>query len=146
MANTREHAQSRNFNVKRNRKNWWAAAAFDDQKGEAYFACVDLGVGIFNSLQVRSFRRRFFRGAGILSNADLLQSILRGRIESTTGVPFRGKGLPAIYEAARSGRIRELVLLSNDAYANVDRDDYREISPPFEGTILAWEVGKDQMQ
>jgi hypothetical protein len=145
MANTREHAQSQARPDVHRQTNWWAASAFDENKGEGYFACVDIGVGIFNSLQLRNLRQKLLAKAGFVSNADLLRDILLGKVQSTTGLPYRGKGLPSMYRASSAGRIRRLVILSNDACADVDKGTYFLVDPPFRGTIVAWEVGKEQV-
>jgi hypothetical protein len=69
-----------------------------------------------------------------------LRDILEGKIESRTGIPYRGKGLPAIYKAFLSGRISKLVIIANDVYANVADGDYRKMGTELGGTLLYWET------
>ena len=43
-------------------------------------------------------------------------------------------------EACEEGRIQNLMILSNHAYAHVGRQAYRELKVGFRGAIVCWEV------
>ena len=85
--------------------------------------------------------QRLLRG---LSHAKILQDVLGGKIASRTGDVFRGKGLPGINSATSEGRINNLVIISNRAYANVSGGEFRMISTPFRGTFVYWEVVREK--
>jgi hypothetical protein len=135
MGNTHNHATER-----RGQKPWWAMVYGDDEKKRICYAFLDTGVGIFKSVRLGPFRRAYRKMKLFGGNASILRDILKGNIESSTGIPYRGKGLPAIYAAANSKRIQSLIVIANDVYANVSEDDYRVMNVEFGGTLLYWET------
>jgi hypothetical protein len=135
MNNTHDHA-SRHDEL---RETWWATAYADLGRGRTCYTFLDTGVGIFGSVKVGRVRR-LFHLVGIADDARILRDILLGRVESSTGKPYRGKGLPAIYQHSQRGAIKSLVIVANNVYANVSRDDFRQMRIGFRGTLLYWEV------
>ncbi|MDP8989530.1 MAG: hypothetical protein M3N41_05535, partial [Acidobacteriota bacterium] len=95
--------------------------------------------GIFKSVRFDKLRS-FYKMVGFKSNADLLLDILHGKVESSTGYDYRGKGLPAIYQQFVRGGLQALVFVANDVYANIGRNEYRTLPEPFNGTVIYWEV------
>jgi hypothetical protein len=134
MTNTRNHA-SEAIDIQ---QTWWATVYADVSSNCVCYTILDMGVGIFRSLKVRGLRK-LYRALGVINNAEILREILEGRIESSTGVSYRGKGLPAIYRAAQNNRIRSLVIVTNDVYANVGKGEFKLLPVPFNGTLLYWE-------
>jgi hypothetical protein len=122
---------------------WWATVYCDVEKRIAQFTFVDNGIGIFQSGLIGPLRRAA-RAFGILNNASLLKRILRGEVESSTGLRYRGKGFPSMYDKLKKGLIRNLIIISNDVYANVAQDDYRTLDKSFRGTFLSWEHQYDE--
>jgi hypothetical protein len=135
MNNTHNHAAKSS----RSKETWWSTVFADLQRRRVCYTFVDVGVGIFRSVRLDPFRR-IYRVLGTTSNADILREIFEGKIESRTGIPYRGKGLPAIFNLSELGRIKSLVIISNDVYANVSTGAYRELNDPFRGTLLYWEI------
>jgi hypothetical protein len=135
MNNTRNHASGRHDY----QETWWATAYADVARNRACYTFLDTGVGIFRSVRIGKLRK-LFKFAGIKTDADILSDILLGRVESSTGQPFRGKGLPAIYRLCQIGSIKSLVLVANDVYARVEAGEYRQMRTSFSGTLLYWEV------
>lgn len=135
MNNTRDHAAGN----RKGPEKWWAAVHFDETAGKAIFTFVDNGIGIFKSrdLAVLQEALRILR---IKKNTDLLRKMLLGEIESSTGIPYRGRGLPSIYDCLKRGDIRNLVIITNDVYANIENNDYRTLKNEFDGTFLYWEI------
>jgi hypothetical protein len=119
-------------------QNWWASVYADKVAGRVCYTFVDLGVGIFRSIQIGPMRR-LYRFAGVTSNATILQDIFEGKVHSRTGVAYRGKGIPAIYRRFQEGKIRSLILITNDVYANLETKDFRILPIEFAGTLLYWE-------
>lgn len=134
MANTHNHASGKRLE----RETWWATAYGDEARGRVCYSFVDTGVGIFRSIKVH-WVRRAFRKIGVRKNFDLLLEILKGQVESRTGLAYRGKGLPTIYKKSQSGDIKSLFIIANDAYADVTNGVYKQLDPPFRGTLLYWE-------
>jgi len=132
MQNTKNHAGSAGRTTW-----WWATALVDSDKGKAYFCFVDRGVGIMKSVKVRPIRKAI---GAVTGTPGILRDILKGEIGSRTGLAFRGKGLPWIYETAKQGRVQNLVVIANDVYGAATADNYQSLSPGFGGTLIAWEV------
>jgi hypothetical protein len=135
MLNTHNHAAA----SRRNKETWWASVYADKGRGRICFTFVDTGVGIFKSVRVRGVRG-FYRKVGILDNSQILRDILQGRVQSSTGLHYRGKGLPAIYNDAQNGNLLGLIIVTNDVYADVSAGQYRLLKTPFRGTLLYWET------
>jgi hypothetical protein len=135
MDNTFTHASE----VMAGQVSWWATVYCDIERKKACYCFVDLGVGIFKS---KSFQQRIrylpitLRGRP----EERLKALVERRIPSRTGLPYRGKGLPWIYESGVAGRIESLVIIANDVYARPLRNEYRSLSNPFHGTFLYWET------
>src|SRR5207249_4368117 len=109
------------------------------QTRRAAFTFIDQGIGIFRS-QGLFFRIRLASKVLFQERTHVLRELLLRHIPSSSGVPYRGYGLPGIYEACIARRIRNLVIVSNDVYANVEKEDFRPLKNSFDGTILYWEV------
>jgi hypothetical protein len=135
MNNTRNHASGR----QPYQETWWATVYADLDRGRACYTFLDTGVGIFRSVRLGKLRR-LFKLVGIQDDATILRDILNGKVESSTGQPFRGKGLPAINNLSARGSIKSLVIVANDVYANVEKDEFRPMRTSFKGTLLYWEV------
>lgn len=135
MNNTHNHAAGK----KALRELWWLTVYADPARGCVSYTFLDTGVGILGSVRF-GFLRRAYKLVGLTDDARILRDILEGKVESSTGMPYRGKGLPAIHKLSQEGRITSLVIVANDVYANVDARDYRVLSRPFRGTLLYWET------
>ena len=104
MANTNNHARSSDRPEK-----WWATVYAEG--GTAKFTFVDCGIGIFQSVRVRKLKQKLKKLAGLSHNAKLLEDILHNRITSSTGLSYRGKGLPSILQAMQRGTIHNLAII-----------------------------------
>lgn len=135
MNNTREHA-AREGDEK---ETWWSTVYPDLQRKCVCYTFLDTGVGIFKSVKISAVKRAY-RKVGLLNNADILLDILKGNVESSTGLSYRGKGLPAIYQHFLNGRIRSLVIIANRVFADVAAGNFRMMDIDFHGTLLYWEV------
>lgn len=120
------------------RRERWLALAHYDRDGFATFCLLDRGVGILNSANFRWFTKAQ-RKLGIAAGA-LLQKVFDGTIESSTGQPYRGLGLPAIRRCAEHPTIRDLTVVTNDAVANLGAGVYKTLGVDFRGTLYMWRV------
>lgn len=121
-------------------ETWWATVYCDEVRKKAYFTFTDNGVGIFESIKVRDLKKQFALKVGLKNNAELLREILRGEIGSRTGLSYRGNGLPRIREVAERGQVGNLIIISNNVYSNVSKNEYTTMPFPFEGTFFHWEM------
>lgn len=140
MANTHEHSEQQDEGV----NPWWANVYCPSKSRSSYFTVVDNGVGIFRSVTVRRVRRVMQKLVGDSGNADLLRDWLEGRIElpSRTGLRNRGKGLRAIHDRFKQGKLANLIVISNDVYANLRDNNYQTLAVPFKGTMIYWELSE----
>jgi len=138
MNNTVHHAGGRKA---RRREKWWASVHYDAETKKGYFTFVDNGVGIFKSRDPGVLRMALDT-LGIGDNAGLLRKMLLREIPSSTGVAYRGQGLPSMRDYLLRGDIQNLIIVTNDVYANVATDDYRTMGESFDGTMLYWEISR----
>ena len=135
MANTHEHsAKTPGGNY------WWATVYCPRNSNKSFFTIIDTGIGIFNSVTVRRYRRKL----GFSDNATLFRDWIEGRIElpSRTGKRNRGKGLLAIHGRFKKGRdgMNNLIVVANDVYARFADNSYEKLNQPFRGTFVYWEI------
>src|SRR5690606_41272601 len=76
------------------------------------------------------------------NNAAVLEKAYKKGIESQTGLPWRGEGLPTIYELYNDNIITNLVVITNNVYLDFDKNIFKEINVPFSGTYYFWKVDK----
>jgi hypothetical protein len=138
MGNTRGHAAG---DASRH-ETWWAYVHCDTKRNIATYCLVDNGVGIFRSRKIGRVREALNKIA-ITSNIEILKKMLRRQIESSTGIPYRGRGIPSIFKSLQRGDIRNLTFIANDVVAKVEKDEYYTLSPPFKGTYVSWEYHGD---
>ena len=142
MSNTFQHADK---DGRGGNQSWLAAAYYDDEKRAACFTAVDLGVGIIGSFNLRQrLEARQLRLTGV-DQGQKLRMLLCGEIRSRSGDPHRGRGLPYIKESCDIGRIANLSILSNRALARTAHAEYRELKTGFRGTIIYWELRKEDV-
>jgi hypothetical protein len=134
MTNTMNHAAD----YAEGKQTWWATVYADLESKRVCYTILDMGVGVFRSLKVRGLRK-FYLALGMRNNSDILKDILQGKVESSTGIKYRGKGLPAIYRDALSKRIQSLVIITNNVYANIETGEFRLLPKAFNGMLLYWE-------
>lgn|GEM_PF-3101119 len=131
MGNTFEHS-----NRIAGEERWWAYIYCDGAKAQCTF--IDTGIGIFSSLKFKGLWRRV-RGQ-LTSKTDLLRQLLERKIGSRSGESYRNRGLPKIYANAKHGLIRNLIIITDDVYASVDRDEFLTMDHSFKGTFYHWEL------
>jgi hypothetical protein len=137
MSNTHNHATGKSATAG---AQTWYSAVFGDKVGNRIcYAFLDTGVGIFRSVRYNGLRRAYRQIVKGEDDRHILRDILNGLVASRTGLPFRGKGLPGIYRSLQAGRIKSLIIVANDVYADVANDDFRVLKTQFPGTLLYWE-------
>ena len=135
MRNSCDHAFRNENNI-----IWHFAISHDEEYKQVKFSFVDNGRGI-----IKSFTE------GLLSkvlnlfkdNADVLDTAFRNGIESRTGLSWRGKGLPTIFENYEDGYFKNLVVISNDVFIDFDRKIHEKLEVPFSGTYYFWTLNEN---
>ncbi len=144
MHNTHNHAS-----LDSEEKAWWLTVHHDKNNKKVSFVFLDFGIGIFESLKskpessiLKEVYVKIKEVMGLEKHSGMLESILKGKIHKTiTGLNYRGKGLPGIYEASDRGFIKNLHIITNDVIADVGNDIYNTLDCNFKGTFLYWEIG-----
>lgn len=130
MENTNDHASE-----KQGEKAWWIMALNDKKNNVIHFAFVDDGLGIAKTVRTNFFEK-------ILPWYDdsyLLEQAANGEYKrSKTNLENRGKGLPQIKGFANSGKIRNLVFMSNKGYYCADNGNRKTIKE-LKGSVIAWD-------
>lgn len=138
MQNTNNHA-----GATRGKYDWWLHVYNHPDSAKTSYTFLDLGVGIFESLPVQSFKRNFLEMLGLKSNLDLVPKLFAGEIKSRTALPERGKGIPQVYECSQHHYFEKFILISNDIYADLKTNENRIIKNQFNGTLFYWELNKN---
>lgn len=140
MANTKKHAKGQSTKE----ETWWLAVFNNKETKATSFSFIDTGVGIFKSTKVQKLTK-FAVKLGLYSNINILRDLLEGKIQSSTGLKYRGKGLPKIYSDFRENHLNKLHIISNDVYANLTDGTFIELDHPLNGTFFYWEIQPDQL-
>ncbi len=135
MANTKKHAKGKNDRD----ETWWLAVFNNDETKITSFSFIDTGVGIFKSAKIQNITK-FAVKLGFSSNIDILKNLLAGKIQSSTGLKHRGKGIPKIYSDFKDNNLHKLHIITNDVYANLHDGIFLELKYPLNGTFYYWEI------
>ena len=147
MQNTNNHAS----NHRKGEKLWWSSIVHNKVEGKVCFSFIDYGVGILDSLKNKEsgkFARIINSIKSVLkpnNNADILKLLLEGKIHELIKEQAynRGKGLPGIYKAWKSNDISNLIVITNNVYANVANNEYKEMNNSLSGTFVYWELNSN---
>lgn len=147
MQNTNNHASK---HIK-GEKFWWSSIVHNKIEEKICFSFIDYGIGIIDSLKNKEsgkFAKIINSIKSILkpdNNADILKLLLEGKIHELIKQQAynRGKGLPGIHKACKSNDISNLIVITNNVYANVANDEYKEMDNSLSGTFIYWELNRN---
>ena len=139
MGNTNNHAGL----GKQGRYDWWLFRYDDPETGVTSFTFLDLGIGIFKSINKRKISE-LIESVGFGNNVGYAHRLFAGEIPSRTGRKDRGKGWPSIHNIVKETReIQNFTLISNDIYATIDSQSetsIKRMNTGFRGTLIYWEI------
>lgn len=144
MQNTNNHASLE----REGDKLWWLSIHHRKSERVVSFTFVDYGVGVFRNLENKRADSKFF---GVLNTllervqhgdrCKILEMIFSGELHRTaSGKPFRGKGLPGIYDAFINNKFSNFTMITNDVCFNSANKTYRLLKNEFHGTFVYWEL------
>lgn len=136
MQNTNNHASAKEDTE----FDWWLYRYEDKFNKLIHFTFLDIGVGVFKSLPVISWRDGLKLKLGIKSNLDLVDDLLSGKIRSRTLRKDRGKGIPQIYDSSKDEMFENFYILSNDILINTKTDERTELKEEYKGTLYYWTI------
>ncbi len=133
--NSCDHAFKKNESV-----TWHLGLSHFEETNLVKFSFVDNGKGIiktFASGLLKSFINLF------QDNTDILTTAFHDGIASRTGLSWRGKGLPTIFELSSDKIISNLVVITNDVYIAFDRNIIVTLPVSYSGTYYYWEMDQN---
>lgn len=133
MRNTCDHAFSEHENVM-----WHLGISHFEEQNLVKFSFVDNGKGIISTYSNRGIFTNivsFFK-----NKAYLLEAAFKDGIESRTGLTWRGKGLPTIFEMYSENIVKDLVVITNNVYLDFDNNIFETMDIDFIGTYYFWKV------
>lgn len=136
MANTKKHASGNQINMS---ETWWLSVYNKPGTTITTFTFCDTGVGIFKSSKLATFTKLAIK-LGISKHSDILLKIIEGKMESSTGLHYRGKGLPKIYSDYKNNELKRLFIASNNVFADFDNGTFIDLKKQLNGTFLYWEI------
>ena len=139
MQNTNNHAGG----DIRGKYDWWLHVYNDPNTMTSKYTFLDLGNGIFESLPVKSFKRKLGQTLGLAHNVDLVKPLFNGEIKSRTDKPERGKGIPQVYQSSQHKAFSSFHLISNNVKVDVKSMETTRLNTNFKGTLFYWELSKN---
>lgn len=136
VRNTCDHAFIKNLDP----ITWHFGLSHLEVENKVKFSFVDNGKGIiktFTDTLLKSLLQSF------KDNADFLNTAFNNGIESRTGLSWRGKGLPTIFDMYSDGIIKKFIVISNDVYIDFDNNIFVTLPVSFSGTYYYWEIDKN---
>jgi len=134
MRNSCDHAFSHTKDV-----SWHLSISHDEEKNVVKFSFVDNGSGIINTLKSTALKKFFGLFSG---NEDILDTAFKNGIESRTGLKWRGKGLPSIFEGFSEGYVTNLLVISNNVLLHFDQSKKVTLPISYKGTYYYWEIDR----
>jgi hypothetical protein len=133
VRNTCDHAFIKNLDP----ITWHFGLSHLEDENKVKFSFVDNGKGIIKTFTdtllktlIQSFK----------DNADFLNTAFNNGIESRTGLSWRGKGLPTIFDMYTDKIITRFIVISNDVYIDFDNNIFVTLPISFSGTYYYWEI------
>ena len=147
MQNTNNHAS----NHGKGEKLWWLSTIHNEVEKKVCFSFIDYGVGILDSLQSKK-NGKFAKIIDTIkakfnpsNNAEILKLLLLGKIHELVKEQAynRGKGLPGIYKSLKNNNISNLMIITNNVYADMAKDSYITMKGSLSGTFVYWELNEN---
>lgn len=132
VRNTCDHAFKKEEGI-----TWHFGLSHFEEGKLVKFSFVDNGKGI-----IKTFTNSILKQVLNLfsDNTDILTTAFKDGIESRTGLSWRGKGLPTIFELSTDKIISRLVVITNEVYIDFDRNIKVTLPVSYSGTYYYWEV------
>lgn len=135
MSNTNHHASA-----KRGGKKWWLYVQKNEEKDIFSICLVDLGIGIFESANFRTYRKllsAIYQGNLFLVDDFLNQKMISSLNDSDE---TRGKGVRQMIRCAQKNEIKCLWVITNDVKFEIKSKTKFQLTSDFNGTCLYLEI------
>lgn len=144
MANTVNHAFDKSAQSRWLISKTSIKGELSKEDDKVILSFIDNGIGIFKTLNKKWFdviRYTSFFG----TQNELIKSALEGNVGSRTKLPYRGRGLPKIYNTFSNNNISNLFILTNNVILDFESGSFRDIDIEFEGTMYLFEISKKNL-
>ncbi len=141
MTSTHNHAgynasESRVSNKPDPLEKWTAGVMINN--GVAYFAFVDLGVGICGSREAKSWIATMKDRLISYRPEDVVKDAFDGKLGSRTRHKGRGLGLPRMKHASEQGLLQNLHVRTGQVEGDIASMRFRNVGEDLHGTVLTW--------
>lgn len=160
LTNVRHHAYPEDLQIPDSMKRWWLFSRYNEPTGTSpgnlYIAVYDLGVGIQTSLRKKlrlsekfaEIKDELFGAIGMDEHAQSADRLLLKHAvdhnRTSTGLAFRGKGLPEMKDFVLSTASGKLHIISGEAQyvcmAENKSADAFGCKDTFMGTLILWSI------
>ena len=143
MSNTFKHAYEENAFIKESR--WYCFTEYDGID-TITFTFLDTGYGIPSTVRKRFLEK--FDLLKIKDDAHYVVSALNGDFRTSTGLPYRGKGLPKIKEICQREDIIDMRIITNKADVMISKTGLTKkvLSESVKGTIYYWKISLSKLK
>ncbi|MEA1848921.1 hypothetical protein U9K52_08365 [Chryseobacterium sp. MHB01] len=124
---------------------WLLTMSFNKIEKRIEFQFIDFGIGVFESLKNSKVYEKWFGYAlNILqSNSNIFKDMLNANsnvFKSSTGLYFRGKGIPSIKENYEKRFYDDVNILTNNIFVDLKNEKYINLADNFTGTLVNWTI------
>jgi len=133
MSNTHHHANLKQYGYSK----WWLYVFHDETTKKISLSFLDLGVGIFKSMIVRTYLKKIGRSLKLVDNVGLVSDLLSGKVQSRIDIDneIRGKGIPQIVEYSKLECFEKFLLITNDVKIDLKTDKTEKLTSNLRGTF-----------
>ena len=132
--NSIEHA----YEDEDDKEHWILGMHCDEENKKVCFTFTDNGTGIVNTLNRKLPEE--IRDKLLGKNVQVLKEAFNKKYGSRTEDINRNKGLPLIKKILKKGKIKNLLLITDNVYLDFEKDSGFLLSNKFEGTFYYWEI------
>ena len=140
MQNTNNHASAEG----EEECKWWLFVYNCNETNTSKYSFLDLGVGIFESINVKNYINKARKKIGTLPNARFVPDLLNGNIQSRIkkDKEIRGKGIPQIVAHSSLNEFKSFKIITNDVKIDLKNKKHEKLKNNFSGTFYYWEIKK----
>lgn len=122
------------------KKKWIISTSHLESEKSVNITFIDNGVGILKTLELKILRQLLTVFTG---KHDLLLAAFKGEIGSRTGLSYRGKGLPFIFDSVNRNYISNLLIITNNVILDFKNQKFYDIGINFSGTFYYFELNDE---
>lgn len=143
MANVYSHAYTGNKGVLFSR--WYCFAEYNERDQRFSFTFMDTGEGIPSTVRKHGLEHVDF--LNIRGDNLYVCSALKGQLRSKTKKPYRGKGLPFIYETCKKKKILDMRIITDNADVTIHNGEFvaRDLIHSLQGTLFYWQIDMKEL-